>query len=146
MSMRPMASNLYTIRCPASLPGPGKPSPMKWELVPDQIQEVLIRAGCLPIRHWSRRHHSSYVRFQYAPFVYEGDLFYLQRWAPVEWGVSPSQLIFPHESWPCTEKTRTNGNFLALKVRRTIAEHYPSPALTFNRASAQRTSAHANVR
>jgi hypothetical protein len=111
---------------------------MMWELVPDQIKEVLTRAGCLPLRHWTRRHHNSHVRFQYAPLVYEGDLFYLQRWAPAEWNVSPSQLIFPHESWPCTEKTRTNGNFLAMNVRRAIANHYPQAELTFAQAHSSR--------
>lgn len=127
-----MAKNFYTIQCPACLPGPGKPSPMMWELVPDQIRAVLLHAGCLLLKHWTRRHHLSHVRFQYAPLVYEGDLFYLQRWAPVEWGVAPSQLIFPHEGWPCTEKTRTNGSLLSLKVRLAIASQYPEPELSFS--------------
>jgi hypothetical protein len=129
-----MVHNLYAMSCPSCLPGPGKPSPMMWELVPDQITEVLMRAGCRLLKHWTRRHHHSHVRFQYAPLVYKGDLFYLQRWAPVEWAVAPSQLIFHHEGWPCTEKTRTHGNFLSLMVRRAIAEQYPSPELSFSRA------------
>lgn len=102
-----------------------------WELVPDQIKEVLLRAGCLPLKHWTRRHHHSHVRFQYAPLVYQGDLFYLQRWAPIEWAVSPSQAIFPHEGWPCTEKTRRKGSFLSLQIRYAIAEQYPEPDFTF---------------
>ncbi|MDA0674611.1 MAG: hypothetical protein O3C67_13025, partial [Cyanobacteria bacterium] len=104
-----MTSLLYAIRCPNCLPGPGKPSPMQWALVPDPIQTVLRDAGCLLLKHWSRRHHHAHVRFQYAPLVYQGDLFYLQRWATVEWNVAPSQLIFPHPGWPCTETTRTHG-------------------------------------
>jgi len=127
-----MVDTLYTIQCPASLPGPGKPSPMMWELVPDQIKNVLLDAGCLLLKHWTRRHHNSYVRFQYAPLVYAGELFYLQRWASVEWSVAPSQLIFPHEGWPCTETTRRNGSFLSVKVRCAIAKNYPNPKLSFS--------------
>ena len=132
-----MVNNLHTMRSPAQLPDPGKPSPIMWDLVPDQIKDVLTQVGCLPLKHWTRRHHNSHVRFQYAPLVYAGDLFYLQRWAPVEWSVSPSQLIFPHEGWPCTEQTRTNGNFLSLRVRRAIAEQYPSPELSFSSSSSR---------
>lgn len=120
-----MVESLYTIRCPGCLPGPGKPSPMMWELVPAPIKAVLLDAGCLLLKHWTRRHHNSYVRFQYAPFVYEGDLYYLQRWAAVEWGVVPSQLIFPHDGWPCSEQTRTHGSQLSVAVRQAIAQMYP---------------------
>ena len=96
-----------------------------WELVPEPIKSTLLDSGCLLLKHWTRRHHNSYVRFQYAPLVYEGDLFYLQRWAPVEWSVAPSQLIFPHDGWPCSENTRSHGSLLSLKVRQAIAELYP---------------------
>lgn len=123
-----MARALYTIHCPAHLPGPGKPSPMMWELVPEAVKTVLVEQGCLLLRHWTRRHHGSHVRFQYAPLVYQGDLFYLQRWAPAEWSVVPSQLIFPHAGWPCSETARTHGNWLSLKVRQAIAYFYPGDA------------------
>ena len=121
-----MTSILHTAHCPACLPGPGKPSPMMWDLVPENIKAVLTKSGCLLLRHWTRRHHGAHIRFQYAPLAYQGDLYYLQRWAPVEWSVVPSQLIFPHEGWPATETTRSNGNLLSLKVRQAIADFYPS--------------------
>jgi len=88
-----------------------------WELVPEPIKAVLRAEGCLFLEHWTRRHHGFHVRFQYAPLVYQGELFYLQRWAPVEWSLVPSQLIFPHEGWPCSEQTRRHGNRLFLQVR-----------------------------
>ena len=119
-------------QCPGCLPGPGKPSPLMWNLIPIQVKTVLINEGCMLLKHWARRKHYSYVRFQYAPLVYVGDLFYLQRWSTTEWHVSPSQLIFPHEGWPCSEKTRRNGGHLSFLVRRTIAELFPDPELTFS--------------
>jgi len=119
-------------QCPGYLPGPGKPSPMMWELVPTQIKSVLLNEGSTLLKHWTRRQHYSYVRFQYAPLVYKGDLFYLQRWSATEWHVSPSQLIFPHEGWPCTEQTRCNGGKWSFLVRRTIAELFPDPLLSFS--------------
>lgn len=112
-------------RYPKNLPGPGKPSPMQWELVPTQIQAVLLNEGSTLLKHWTRRQHYAYVRFQYAPLVYKGDLLYLQRWSATEWHVSPSQLIFPHEGWPCTEQTRRNAGKLSFLVRRAIAELFP---------------------
>ncbi|HEY9888899.1 MAG TPA: hypothetical protein V6D02_10895 [Candidatus Obscuribacterales bacterium] len=123
-----MANSLYTIHCPTCLPGPGKPSPMMWELVPDPIKAVLTTQGCLLLKHWTRRQHHAYIRFQYAPLVYDGDLYYLQRWDAVDWSVAPSQVIFPHEGWPCPEKTRRNGSDLSLKIRQAIVRLYPTPA------------------
>lgn len=117
-----MKEALHTVHCPACLPGPGKPSPMMWNLVPHDIRTTLLESGCLLLKHWTRRHHDAHIRFQYAPLVYQGDLYYLQRWAPVEWSVVPSQLIFPHEGWPCYETTRSNGNLLSLKVRWAIVQ------------------------
>ena len=119
-------------KCPGCLPGPGKPSPMMWELVPTQIKRVLQQEGCILLRHWSRRRHRSYVRFQYAPLAYKDDLFYLQRWSATEWQVSPSQLIFPNEGWPCSELTRQHGGHLSFMVRRTIAQLFPDPVLHFS--------------
>lgn len=124
-----MVGTFYTINCPACLPGPGKPSPMMWELVPEEIKTVLLDAGCLLLKHWTRRYHAAYIRFQYAPLVYQGDLFYLQRWASVEWSVAPSQVIFPHEGWRCSERVLRHGNSLSLKVRSAIAKLYPSHRL-----------------
>lgn len=119
-----MISTFDTIHCPTCLPGPGKPSAMMWELVPETIKSVLLASECTLLKHWTRKHHATYVRFQYAPLIYQGDLFYLQRWAPVEWSIVPSQLIFPREGWTCSENTRSNGNFLSILVRRAIAQLY----------------------
>jgi hypothetical protein len=106
------------------LPGPGKPSPLMWKLVPAAIRDVLMREGCFLIKQWERKPHDVHVRFQYAPLVYQGDLFYLQRWAPVEWGVSPSPVIFPSENWPLAETTLRKGAFLSQMVRQVVAEIY----------------------
>lgn len=103
--------------CPNHLPGPGKPSPMSWQLAPELIKAALTAQGCSLLHHWKRRPHHLYVRFQYAPLVYQADLFYLQRWASAEWGVSPSQIIFPRKGWPCTEKALRNGSLLSQVVR-----------------------------
>ena len=108
--------------CPKRLPGSGKPSPMSWELVPELIKATLKTKGCSLLHHWRRRPHHLYVRFQYAPLVYQGDLFYLQRWAPAEWGVSPSQVIFPRPGWPCTEKALRNGGLLSQMVRDAVVK------------------------
>jgi hypothetical protein len=106
------------------LPGPGKPSPLMWKLVPPAIRDVLLQEGCFLIKQWERKPHDVHVRFQYAPLVYQGDLFYLQRWAPVEWGVSPSPVIFPSENWPLAEMTLRKGAFLSQTVRQVVAEIY----------------------
>ncbi|MEM6716664.1 MAG: hypothetical protein AAF827_16800 [Cyanobacteria bacterium P01_D01_bin.6] len=126
---------------PVRLPGPGKPSPMMWQLIPTQLKAVLVNEGCMLLKHWERRQHYAYVRFQYAPLVYLGDLFYLQRWSATEWHVSPSQLIFPHDGWPCTEKTRQHGSHLSFLVRRKIAELFPDPSLSFSDCSRSRLRA-----
>lgn len=108
------------------LPGPGKPSPLLWKWVPLPIQQTLQTAGCYLIRQWARQPHDMHVRFQYAPLVYEGDLFYLQRWALVEWAVSPSQVIFPRKQWPLYPKTLSNGSELSQAVRQTVAGIFQS--------------------
>lgn len=117
---------------PKRLPGPGKPSPMMWELVPTEVKTILLNAGSTLLKHWARRQHYAYVRFQYAPLVYKGELFYLQRWSATEWHVSPSQLIFPHEGWPCTEETRRHASNLSILVRRAIAELLPDSQPSFS--------------
>ena len=106
------------------LPGPGKPSPLMWKLVPAEIRDALLREGCYLLKQWERKPHDVHVRFQYAPLVYEGDLFYLQRWAPVEWGVSPSPVIFPCENWPLSEVTLRRGARLSQLVRWAVAAAY----------------------
>jgi hypothetical protein len=120
-----MLTTIYPVRCPNCLPGPGKPSAMKWDLVLEPIKAALKAKGCLLLPHWERQSHRSYVRFQYAPLSYQGNLFYLQRWAPVEWAVVPSQLIFPRTGWHCSEQTRRHGSELSLLVRQVIAALYP---------------------
>jgi len=123
---------LQARQCPNCLPGPGKPSPMMWELVPIEVKSVLLDEGSILLKHWTRRQHHAYVRFQYAPLTYKGDLFYLQRWSSTEWHVSPSQLIFPHEGWPCTEQTRRHAGKLSFLVRRAIAELIPDAQPSFS--------------
>ncbi len=108
--------------CPAHLPGPGKPSPLSWQLVPALVKTALTDKGCSLLHHWKRRPHHLYVRFQYAPLVYQGDLFYIQRWASAEWGVSPSQIIFPRNGWSCPEKALRHGSLLSQVVRKAIVE------------------------
>jgi hypothetical protein len=97
-----------------------------WKLVPADIVETLLREKCFLIKQWERKPHALHVRFQYAPLVFEGELFYLQRWAPVEWGVSPSAVIFPNEKWPLTETTLQRGAYLSVLVRTVIARLYPN--------------------
>jgi hypothetical protein len=108
------------------LPGPGKPSPLMWKLVPSEISAILLREGCFLIKQWGRKPHHVHVRFQYAPLVFEGDLFYLQRWAPIEWSVSPSGVIFCRENWPLTELTLRRGAYLSTLVRDVVARLYPA--------------------
>lgn len=127
-----MVTNLAEHRRTEYLPGPGKPSPLMWDLVPSQLKQALLGEGCLLISHWGRKQHYSHVRFQYAPLVYIGDLYYLQRWAPVEWNVSPSQVIFPYEGWPCSEKVLRHGSFLSVLVREAIATLCPDSVTFFS--------------
>jgi hypothetical protein len=108
------------------LPAPGKPSPLMWKLVPSEIRLVLLQQGCFLIKQWDRKPHQVHVRFQYAPMVFDGELFYLQRWAPVEWSVSPSGVIFCRENWPVTEITLRRGAYLANRVRQVVAQLYPA--------------------
>ena len=125
---------------PKHLPGPGKPSPMSWELVPELIKATLTAQGCSLLHHWKRRPHHLYVRFQYAPLVYQGDLFYLQRWAAAEWGISPSQIIFPRTGWPCTEKTLRNGSLLSQVVRDAVVRLLSREYMKREQLSKQRLS------
>ena len=124
--------------CPKRLPGPGKPSPMSWELAPELIKFDLRAKGCSLLHHWKRRPHHLYVRFQYAPLVYQGDLFYLQRWAPAEWGVSPSQIIFPRKGWPCTEKALRHGSLLSRVVRNAVVRLLSREYIDRERVAKQR--------
>ncbi|NET37995.1 MAG: hypothetical protein F6K19_39360 [Cyanothece sp. SIO1E1] len=112
------------IVCPQCLPSPGKPSPMSWALVPEIIKDALAAQGCSFLHHWQRKPHHLYVRFQYAPLVFQGHLFYLQRWAPAEWGVSPSQIVFPRSGWICTEETLSHGSLLSQVVRDAVIQMY----------------------
>ncbi|MGF1458125.1 MAG: hypothetical protein ACFBSG_03780 [Leptolyngbyaceae cyanobacterium] len=107
---------------------------MGWDLVPDQLQLVLRQEGCLLLKHWVRKRHEAYIRFQYAPLTYQGALFYLQRWSATEWHVSPSQLIFPNDGWPCNEETLRHGSQLSILVRQAISLLYPEPILSFSNA------------
>lgn len=128
-------------QCPRCLPGPGKPSPLMWDLIPIQVKTVLLNEGCMLLKPWARRQHPAYIRFQYAPLVYVGDLFYLQRWSATEWQVSPSQMIFPYEGWPCSASTRRHGGHLSFLVRRAIAELFPDSTLSFGGHSSSRLAA-----
>lgn len=96
---------------------------MPWTTVPDFIQTVLRTRGCTLLRHQCRRPHLKHIRFQYVPFAYQGDLYYLQKWSRDEWGVSPSQIIFPTEG-ACPFRLLNNGSLLSTVVKKAVAKFY----------------------
>ena len=100
-----------------------QPGQMTWKAVPEFMQRVLITQGCTLLRHQQQRPQSKHIRFQYVPFSYQGDLYYLQRWSRDEWGVSPSQIIFP-EGGSCSLAVLDNGSMLSLLVKNAIAKFY----------------------
>lgn len=97
--------------------------PIAWNAVPDFIQKALTTEGCTLLKYQRERPKLVHIRFQYVPFAYQGDLYYLQRWSAHEWGVSPSQIIFPTEG-PCSSEALNNGNLLSLVVKRAVAKFY----------------------
>lgn len=100
-----------------------QPGPMPWGCVPDFIQTVLKDQGCTLLRHRRQWPQLKHIRFQFAPLAYEGDLYFLQRWSQHEWGVTPSQIIFPMEG-PCLPKLLSNGSLLSEAVKRAVAIAY----------------------
>lgn len=100
-----------------------QPGLMLWTTVPDFIQTVLKTQGCTLLRHQCRRPQLKHIRFQYVPFAYQGDLYYLQRWSRDEWGVTPSQIIFPAEG-SCPLALLSNGSLLATVVKKAVANFY----------------------
>lgn len=109
---------------PSQTPKPvHQPGLMPWTTVPDFIQTVLRTRGCTLLRHQYRRPQLKHIRFQYVPFSYQGDLYYLQRWSRDEWGVSPSQVIFPDEG-ACPLKLLSNGSLLTTVVKKAVAKFY----------------------
>ncbi len=100
-----------------------QPGPITWKAVPDFIQKALITEGCTLLKYQRERPKLVHIRFQYVPFAYQGDLYYLQRWSAHEWGVSPSQIIFPTEG-PCSLELLSNGNLLSLVVKGAVAKFY----------------------
>ena len=100
-----------------------QPGPISWKTVPDFIQKTLTAEGCALLRHRYEHPLLAHIRFQYVPLAYQGDLYYLQRWSRHEWGVSPSQMIFPDEH-TCPLEILNNGSLLSLLVKKAIACFY----------------------
>ena len=100
-----------------------QPGPITWKAVPDFIQKALTSQGCTLLKYHRERPKLAHIRFQYVPLAYQGNLYYLQRWSRHEWGVSPSQIIFPAEG-PCSLGDLSHGNLLSLIVKRAVASFY----------------------
>ena len=100
-----------------------QPGLSSWKTVPDFIQKTLTAQGCTLLKYHRERPKLAHIRFQYMPFAYQGDLYYLQRWSHHEWGVSPSQIIFPSEG-PCPLELLNNGNMLSSLVKTAVAKFY----------------------
>lgn len=100
-----------------------QPGLMSWTTVPDFIQAALKTRGCTLLRHQRQRPQLKHIRFQYAPFAYQDNLYYLQKWSRDEWGVSPSQIIFPAEG-ACPFELLSNGSLLATVVKKAVAKFY----------------------
>ncbi len=100
-----------------------QPGPSTWKTVPDFIQKVLTAQGCTLLKYHLERPDLAHIRFQYLPFAYQSDLYYLQRWSRHEWGVSPSPIIFPSEG-TCSMAALNNGNMLSSLVKHTVAKVY----------------------
>ncbi|MEM7794761.1 MAG: hypothetical protein AAF579_09945 [Cyanobacteria bacterium P01_C01_bin.118] len=100
-----------------------QPGPIAWDTVPGFIQKVLITEGCTLLKHCRERPLLPHIRFQYVPLAYQGELYYLQRWSHHEWGVSPSQLIFPAEG-ACSMGVLSNGSLLSQLVKKAVVRFY----------------------
>ncbi|NEQ53664.1 MAG: hypothetical protein F6K11_26615 [Leptolyngbya sp. SIO3F4] len=100
-----------------------QPGPISWKTVPDFIQKVLTAEGCTLLKHYCQRPQLAHIRFQYLPLSYQGNLYYLQKWSCYEWGVSPSQLIFPAEG-SCPFDVLSNGSLLSLVVKKAVSKFY----------------------
>ncbi|MEO0394627.1 MAG: hypothetical protein AAF243_01420 [Cyanobacteria bacterium P01_A01_bin.137] len=104
-----------------------QPGSISWQTVPDFIQKTLSAQGCTLLKYHRERPQLAHIRFQYVSFAYQGDLYYLQRWSDHEWGVSPSQIIFPADG-VCPLKTLSNGSLLSSLVKKSVARffgHFP---------------------
>ncbi len=100
-----------------------QPGLSSWKTVPDFIQQTLTVQGCTLLKYHRDRPKLAHIRFQYMPFAYQGELYYLQRWSHHEWGVSPSQIIFPAEG-ACSLAVLSNGNMLSSLVKQAVAQFY----------------------
>lgn len=101
-----------------------QPDPIVWNTVPAFIKKALTTEGCILLKHrCDRPQLTPHIRFQYAPLAYQGQLYYLQRWSHHEWGVSPSQIIFPVEN-ACSIAVLSNGSLLSLLVKKAVASFY----------------------
>ncbi|MEO0489942.1 MAG: hypothetical protein AAFZ49_10355 [Cyanobacteria bacterium J06659_2] len=98
-----------------------RPGPMSWEWVPQFIQDTLRAAGCIFFTAVNEINRLPHIRFQYAPLVFQGSLYYLQRWSIHEWGVSPSQVLFP-ESGGCPLTVLSAGGFLTQRVKAAVRQ------------------------
>ena len=116
-----------------------QPGPISWKSVPDFIQHTLIDQDCSLLKHDREQPQLKHIRFQYTPLLYKDHLYYLQRWSDHEWGVSPSQIIFPTEG-TCSFEVLSNGNLLSLLVKKAVTRfygHFPdnSPLQPFSSTS-----------
>ncbi len=103
--------------------GFNQPGPISWKSVPDFIQNALIAQGCILLHHPCKQPQLKHIRFQYVPLFYKGHLYYLQRWSHDEWGVSPSEILFP-EGAPCMVEVLDHGSLLSLLVKKAVAQSY----------------------
>ena len=97
--------------------------PITWQSVPDFIQMALIAEGCTLLQPQRQQAQLPHLRFQYIPLSYQGNLYYLQKWSLHEWGVSPSQLIFPADG-ACPFAALTHGSLLSSRVKKAVANFY----------------------
>lgn len=100
-----------------------QPGLMSWKTVPEFIQTALKTQGCTLLKHRRDYPRLKHIRFQYVPLSYQGDLYYLQKWSHHEWGVSPSQIIFPTEG-TCPLQVLSNGSLLLALVKKAVASFY----------------------
>ncbi|MEA5466747.1 hypothetical protein [Leptothoe sp. PORK10 BA2] len=99
------------------------PGAIAWKSVPDFIQTVLITEGCTLLKQPREQPQIPHIRFQYVPMTYQGNLYYLQKWSHHEWGVLPSQLIFPALG-TCPFEALNNGSLLSSLVKKAVAKFY----------------------
>lgn len=122
---------------------PNQPGLISWQTVPDFIRKTLSAQGCTLLKYNRQRPKLAHIRFQYAPLAYQDELYYLQQWSHHEWGVTPSQIIFPSEG-ACPLAVLNSGGLLSSVVKKAVANfygHFPdnSPFEPSSKAYASKT-------